>query len=248
VANTYAPAVPKPNSNAGELAVLVVHGFTGSPGTMAHLSGGIAGAGYEVVAPTLPGHATSVEDMMTTDWADWSGAAEAAYLELAARSPRVAVVGLSMGGTITCWLAARHPEIVGIVCVNPFVLPRDPDEIAFIDALIEAGETITDPVGADIADPDVVEPAYDRTPLVPLRSLVGAVTDIQPDLERVACPLLLLTSVEDHTVDPLNSDYLASVVAGPVERVRLERSYHVAVLDYDKDLIVERTLSFLAKL
>jgi carboxylesterase len=159
----------------------------------------------------------------------------------------VAVVGLSMGGTITCWLAARHPEIAGIVCVNPFVLPRDPDEIAFIDALIEAGETITDAVGADIADPDVVEPAYDRTPLVPLRSLVGAVTDIQPDLERIACPLLLLTSAEDHTVDPLNSDHLANQVVGPVERVRLERSYHVAVLDYDKDLVVERTLAFLAE-
>jgi carboxylesterase len=237
--------VPAPN--ASELAVLVVHGFTGSPGTMQHLAEGIAAAGYRTLVPTLPGHGTTVEDMTTTDWADWSGAAEVAYAELAARSVRVAVVGLSMGGTITCWLAARHPDIAGIVCVNPFVLPRDPDEIAFIDALIEAGETITDAVGADIADPDVVEPAYDRTPLVPLRSLVGAVTDIQPDLERIACPLLLLTSAEDHTVDPLNSDHLANQVVGPVERVRLERSYHVAVLDYDKDLVVERTLAFLAE-
>jgi carboxylesterase len=235
-------------TDSGGLGVLVIHGFTGSPGTMAHLSGGIAGAGYDTVVPTLPGHGTTVEDMTTTDWADWSGAAEAAYLELAARSARVAVVGLSMGGTITCWLAARHPEIAGIVCVNPFVLPRDPDEIAFIDALIEAGEPITDPVGADIADPDVVEPAYDQTPLVPLRSLVGAVTDLQPDLERIACPLLLLTSAEDHTVDPLNSDHLANQVVGPVERVRLERSFHVAVLDYDKDIVVERTLGFLSSL
>ncbi len=242
------PRDTPPPSNAGDLAVLVVHGFTGSPGTMAHLAGGIAAAGYDTVVPTLPGHDTTVEDMATTDWADWTGAVEAAYRELAARSTRVAVVGLSMGGTITCWLAARHPEIAGIVCINPFVLPRDPDEIAFIDALIEAGETITDGVGHDIADPDVVEPAYDRTPLVPLRSLVGAVTDLQPDLERIACPLLLLTSAVDHTVDPLNSDHLANQVVGPVERVRLERSYHVAVLDYDKDVVVERTLGFLAKL
>ncbi|MGE0795403.1 MAG: alpha/beta hydrolase [Acidimicrobiia bacterium] len=236
-----------PTPNAGELAVLVLHGFTGSPDTMAHLSGAIAAAGYTISVPTLPGHGTTVEDMATTDWADWSGAAEAAYTELAGRSARVAVVGLSMGATLTCWLAAHHPEIAGIVCVNPFVLPRDPDEIAFIDALIEAGETITDPVGADIADPDVVEPAYDRTPLVPLRSLVNAVTDLQPDLERIACPLLLLTSAEDHTVDPLNSDHLANQVVGPVERVRLERSYHVAVLDYDKDVVVEHTLAFLAE-
>jgi carboxylesterase len=242
------PTAAVPGPGAGELAILVLHGFTGSPGTMAHLAQGIEGAGYETVVPTLPGHGTTVEDMMATGWDDWSAAAEAAYQALAARSGRVAVVGLSMGATITCWLAARHPGIAGIVCVNPFVLPRDPDEIAFIDALIGVGETVTDPVGADIADPDVLEPAYDRTPLGPLRSLVGAVTDLQADLERISCPLLLLTSVEDHIVDPLNSDHLANMVAGPVERVRLERSYHVAVLDYDKDVVVEATLGFLAAL
>ena len=32
-----------------------------------------------------------------------------------------------------------------------------------------------------------------------------------------------------------------------MERVTLERSYHVATLDYDKDLIIERTLEFAAK-
>ncbi|MGH9037242.1 MAG: hypothetical protein ACRD0O_15895, partial [Acidimicrobiia bacterium] len=33
-------------------------------------------------------------------------------------------------------------------------------------------------------------------------------------------------------------------VSGPVERVMLERSFHVATLDYDRDLIVERVVEF----
>ena len=33
-------------------------------------------------------------------------------------------------------------------------------------------------------------------------------------------------------------------VGGPVERVTLERSYHVATLDYDKDLINEKAVGF----
>ena len=37
---------------------------------------------------------------------------------------------------------------------------------------------------------------------------------------------------------------LAAAVAGPVERVTLERSFHVATLDHDADLIVERVLEF----
>jgi esterase/lipase len=34
-------------------------------------------------------------------------------------------------------------------------------------------------------------------------------------------------------------------VKGPVEQVVLERSYHVATLDYDKDEIEARTVEFL---
>ena len=47
---------------------------------------------------------------MTTGWADWSGEAEAAYQRLAARTEQVVVAGLSMGGTLTLWLAAGTPR------------------------------------------------------------------------------------------------------------------------------------------
>ena len=56
--------------------------------------------------------------------------------------------------------------------------------------------------------------------------------------------MLIFTSGQDHVVPPSDSDALAALVSGPVERVSLERSYHVATLDYDKDLIAERTLEF----
>jgi hypothetical protein len=45
----------------------------------------------------------------------------------------------------------------------------------------------------------------------------------------------------------VNSDILAAGVSGPVERVTLERSYHVATLDYDKDLVNEGAIEFARK-
>ena len=57
-------------------------------------------------------------------------------------------------------------------------------------------------------------------------------------------PLLLFSSPQDHVVDPAQGDYLAATWGGPVERVILERSYHVATQDYDKDLINERSVAF----
>ncbi len=58
--------------------------------------------------------------------------------------------------------------------------------------------------------------------------------------------MLVFTSVQDHVVDPGSSDVLAARVSGPVERVTLERSFHVATLDYDKDEIEARTVEFVA--
>jgi len=48
-------------------------------------------------------------------------------------------------------------------------------------------------------------------------------------------------------VPPESSDLIAERVTGPVERVTLERSYHVATLDYDKDEITRRAVEFAAK-
>ena len=41
-------------------------------------------------------------------------------------------------------------------------------------------------------------------------------------------PLLLITSPQDHVVEPASSEHLAADVGGPVEHRWLERSYHVA--------------------
>src|SRR5216117_3223058 len=101
----------------GPNGVLVVHGFTGNCQSMRPLAQAFAAAGFTVELPLLPGHGTTVEDMLETRWEDWSSAAETAYNQLASRCRKVVVAGLSMGGTITTWLAARHPEIPGIVCI-----------------------------------------------------------------------------------------------------------------------------------
>ena len=64
---------------------------------------------------------------------------------------------------------------------------------------------------------------------------------------RCTVPMLLITSKNDHVVDPATSDQLAGQWGGPVERILLDRSYHVATQDYDKDLIVSEMLAFAAR-
>ena len=240
------PGLEPWSADGSDIGVLVVHGFTGAPQSMRGLAEAFAAAGFTVDLPLLPGHGTSVDDMITTTWADWSGAASASYAASAARTSKVVVAGLSMGGALTAWLAARHPEVAGIVCINPVVV-RDQNVVDFATGALAEGTDRIPAIGNDVADPAGAEKAYDATPLAPLVSLQEGVGELEPVLGDVTCPLLLMTSPQDHVVPPSNSDALAVAVAGPVERLSLERSYHVATLDYDRDLIAEHAVAFARK-
>jgi len=244
-----APIIPgaEPfSAEGGPHGALVLHGFTGNCNSMRGIAQALAADGFSVECPLLPGHGTAIDDMLDTRWSDWSGTAEAAYQQLAGRCERVVVAGLSMGGTLTTWLATRHPELAGIACINPAVEPAGPMR-DLVQALVDEGQTVMPGIGSDIADPDAHESAYPETPLLPLLSLIDAIEQLQLVLGAIECPVLLITSTNDHVVPPSNSDHLAASVSGPVERVTLDRSYHVATLDYDKGDIERRVVEFAGK-
>ncbi|MHB8827179.1 MAG: alpha/beta hydrolase [Acidimicrobiales bacterium] len=234
------------SSSGGSLGVLVLHGFTGSPASMRPLAEAIAAAGYSVELPLLPGHGTSIEDMKTTTWQDWTGAALAAYDDLAARSTRVGVVGLSMGGGLTAHVA-QHREVAGCVYINPLVKPVAPELYAGLVELLAAGVEEFESIGEDIKKEGVSEAAYPATPLVCAKSLFDGVAALHEGLPSISAPGLLLQSREDHVVTSDNGDALVELVSGPLERIWLEDSYHVATLDHDRPLVESATLSFLAR-
>jgi carboxylesterase len=231
----------------GPNGALVLHGFTGNPQSMRGLAEAFAGAGLAVELPLLPGHGTAIEDMLDTEWGDWSSAAEASYQDLAGRCERVVVAGLSMGGSLTLWLAERHPEIAGIVLVNPAVEPPAESFREMLQGILDSGNPTMPAVGNDIADPNQTELAYDATPVAPLLSMLEAADEIAALLGSIECPVLLMNSPQDHVVPPSSSEMIAERVSGPLERVTLERSYHVATLDYDKDEIERRAVEFATK-
>jgi carboxylesterase len=228
----------------GPHGALVLHGFTGNPSSMRGVAEALAAAGFAVELPLLPGHGTSIEDMLTTRFTDWAATVEEAFLALAGRTDRVVVAGLSMGATLAAWVTARNPGVAGLVAVNGMFEPPAPSFLEMLRTTVEQGIDRFPGIGSDIALPGVSEGAYPETPIVPLMSLLEATTELGERLGQISCPVLILTSTQDHVVPPSSSDVLAAGVAGPVERVVLERSYHVATLDFDRDLVEKRTVEF----
>ena len=232
----------------GRRGALCLHGFTGNPNSMRAVAEAFAAAGYHVELPRLPGHGTNIDDMLQTTWVDWSGAAEAAYQRLAERADHIVVCGLSMGGSLTLHVALRHNDIRGLVCVNPAVQSQPDEVLNMVRGMIDEG-TITMPgIGSDIADPESSETAYEGTPLPPLMSLMSGLAGQEQRYGELHMPLLLMTSEQDHVVDPDQSRYLAGAYGGEVEHVWMTRSYHVATLDYDAADIRERAVAFADRL
>ena len=238
-------------SHTGETdrGALVLHGFTGNPGSMRGLAEAFAAAGYHVEMPRLPGHGTTVEDMMTTSWSDWTAETEAAYQRLAERTRTMVVAGLSMGGALTLWIGGRHEEIAGLICINPATQPQAAEVTDMLAGILAEGTTVIPGIGSDIADPDAKENAYEGTPVACLLSFVTeGLATIAPTYETMRMPLLLLNSPQDHVVEPAQAEFLATHYGGPIERVTLERSFHVATQDYDKELIFTESVAFANRL
>ena len=236
----------EPYSATGDArGALVLHGFTGNPQSMCGLALALADAGFTVELPLLPGHGTDVSDMVPTRWPQWCEAAADAYTALSARCDAVVIVGLSMGGSLAVWLAEHHPDVAALSLVNPLVTPPDAATTDFIQAMIDAGDEVAPGIGSDIAKEGAVESAYPELPLEAALSLFEGVAEVEALLGSVTCPVLLFSSTQDHVVDPRSGEVLKAGVKGPVEQVVLEKSYHVATLDFDKDEIEARTVEFL---
>ena len=225
---------------------VVLHGFTGTPVSVRGVAEAVAAAGFDVELPRLPGHGTTVEDMMTTCWSDWFDEVARARRALADRCDHIVLIGQSMGATLALASAISDP-VAGLVCVNPLTRMRTAEEMELIDGLLEDEFEIVPGEGSDIADPEGLDLSYNGTPLRPLRSLLlDGVAPIEHRYGEIAAPLRLFTSRQDHVVTPSDSEFLAGAYGGTVEHSWLERSYHVATCDYDRDVVTAGAVGFVA--
>lgn len=237
----------------GRVGVLLVHGFTGNPLATRPLGQRLAADGYCVEVPLLPGHGTSHRDLAGTQYDDWAGAVGRVLDRLVATCDQVVLVGHSLGGTIVLDLASRRPDDVdGVVVINPQV--SDPEQwlarlapvLAYLVPFVPrdmAGMPTN-----DLARPDVEEHAYALVSAQAARSLIKQLPRIRTQLIDLVQPLLVVRSLQDHTVPPNNSlEVMQRVGSGDVRELVCERSYHVPQLDYDADDVEAAIAAFVGE-
>ncbi len=230
------------------IGCLVVHGFTSTPQSVRYWGEYLARAGgLTIVAPRLTGHGTTPADMARSTAEDWIRSVEGALEILRRRCDKIFCAGLGMGGTLSLYLAAVHPEtITGVVAINGVVFLNHPD-FARLAFMADAPDTVPG-FASDIKRAGSQERAYAVVPVPTIRQLYALLGTTRDLLPRVMCPAQLFQSRQDHVVPPGNGPYiLEHIRAKTKELIWLENSYHVATLDNDAEYIAQMTLAFIRK-
>ena len=235
--------------DGNDIAVLVLHGFTGTTQSVRYFGQELHRRyGFTVRGPRLAGHGSTPDEMEKTGFHDWVSSCEEPLHELAAGGKSVFVAGLSMGGTLALNLAARFPTIVqGIIPINSPVGIFEPPLAELV--LSKSAPARVPGIGSDIKDPRASELAYSELPVSCVREVFILVAATSALLCRVTCPVLAMHSREDHVVPPRNGQrILESLGSDDIRLLWLNDSYHVATLDNDRDLIVQRAGRFIKEI
>lgn len=207
--------------------VLLLHGLGGTARTMAPIAEGLAHRGHEVHTPTLPGHGTEPEALAGVTWNDWLDAAAAAALS--ADTPADVIVGQSLGGSLALALAAAG-GCRAVVAINPPA--PDPDKVEGLEWRLSRGHGMID--GPPLAPG---EEGYARLPVSALLEMATGV--LATDLAAVTVPVLLITGALDDVADPAAAGTLAAAICGPVIRLVLQHSGHVATLGPEQAALID---------
>jgi carboxylesterase len=237
----------------GPVGVLLSHGFTGSTKAMIGWAHHLEAAGFRVLVPRLPGHGTSWQELNQTEWIDWYACVGEAFATLQARCQQVFLAGLSMGAALCLRLAEQHgSDVSGLTLVNPAINISEPLRWVYLLRALPALKLVIPSLAGpsnDIAMPDQKESAYDRWPLRAMHSQTLLWAEVRRNLDRVEQPLLVYRSIHDHLVDPSSVRLIKSGVRSSDQTyIELQRSYHVATLDYDAEDIFDGSVAFFRRL
>ena len=235
-------------------ACLLIHGFTGAPKEMRWMGEFLNRQGYTCLGIRLTGHATDPEDMIRSNWTDWTASVEDGYHLLRGLNERVFLVGLSMGAVLSLLMSTRL-DVIGVVSMSsPYKLPDDPRlrKIDWISKIVAYMPKSDEEPGASWFDKEAWK-GHVSYPMNPVRSigqlnlLLGA---LRAALPEIRVPVLLIHSKDDRYVIPDNMEWLYADLVNTPDKTKLyvTRSGHVITRDAAREQVFRHALEFIQRI
>jgi carboxylesterase len=261
----------------GPKAVLLVHGITGTPSEMRYLGKGLNKAGFTVFCNTLPRHCNTLGELKKVTWEEIADACAKDLRKLKENHLEVFVGGLSMGALVAIHLAYKFPEdVAGIIALAPtlfydgWALHKGKVflNIAWPLPFLRNNIDIREGWPYGLKDEELrwsIERFYKDakakefskkvllfgSPFFPLACLYQHrrfAKVVKKEMPLVKKPILIIHAQEDDMTSPKNAQYVLEHIGSPdKDLVMLDDSYHMIVIDKQKDVVVHDVVKFLNK-
>lgn len=230
-------------------AILLIHGYTGTPYEMNWLAKQLNDSGYNVFVPRLPGHGTSKKDFLSSTWKDWLRCVFDCYIDLVAQYDTVYVGGHSMGGLLVSILAQYYDVKKLFLCAPAFKVA----ERGFIPLWLTpvAKYFIKEIRRNDV--PFFKDEAFNKaTEDYRKKHYIAKVADFYKiqkmgikALPHIRTATLVILSKKDHIVPFSTKELIDSKIKTKCNSLILEKSCHLVLNDVEKELVANRIIGFL---
>lgn len=249
----------------GRTGILLIHGLGGTPVEVRFIAQGLARAGFTVYACQLEGHCGTPTQLRRSTWRQWYASVEAAHDRLKRDCDVILAGGLSTGALLALHLAHNRPrEVHGLTLFAPSIILNGwsmpwympwlhyirpgPLRIDFDLAEREPfglkDERVRAMVVNNMRDESGKEHGYFFTPLRTMLEFNSLAALVRRELKSIETSTLIIHPREDDIADLSNALEIQRKMAGLVEVVVLEDSYHIITLDRQRSLVLDRTIGF----
>lgn len=246
-----------------ERAVLLFHGMTGSPFEMKKMGKALYDADFDVYCYCLPGHGTSPINIKNVKWEDWYSDSTLHYRTLSSKYEEVYLGGLCMGAVLALAIAAEYREVRGLISLST-TLFLDGWTIPWYNFLMPIGvHTILryyysfperEPYGLknEVLRKKIAAlqkrntEALDNYPMSCIYELLKLSKYAQKNMFKVQAPVLLMHAKEDDLTSPKSAEFVYKNIGSNIRKyIQLEDSYHLVVMDNERDFVFQTSIDFL---
>lgn len=226
------------------IGCLCVHGFTGGPFELEPLVAYLMErTDWKFSVPTLPGHGESLR-LKGVNYKEWIEHAEEALKRLLEECEVVYVIGFSMGGIISSYLATKYP-VDKLVLLSAAAYYMNPKQLA-----LDVGEMVRDTFRRSLHKNELFlryKRKIKETPITATIQFRTLVSKIRPIIRNVTIPTLIVQGKMDGVVPIKSAHFLYDKIQAPKKKLILfEKSKHLLCHGEETEELFEEVYKFLA--
>ncbi|MGM7636894.1 alpha/beta hydrolase [Bacillus sp. Hm123] len=225
------------------IGCLCIHGFTGSPYEVEPLANYLKEkTNWKIVVPTLPGHGETLS-LKGVNYGQWLEHAEKELQTLLSQCEEVYVVGFSMGGLISVYLAEKYP-VEKLILLSAAAKYINAGQL-----LVDIREMLKDAKNGRLVENELFSRYKNKllsTPLSATQQFRKMVKQITPLIEKIHVPTFIAQGLADGIVPPKSADFIYRKISSEDKEIYYSKTakHHICHTG-DKEELFNKIFTFL---